>query len=143
MNISRTDLSHVQEPGDYPFRDGTISITFVEVAIWKKNPSAQFRLMRKHPSRDEPAYLLGNQVDESSTPTAEEPIYESSNGDRWSLTRNPATGARAVMHCPNPHSGGRTCYISIEKFLAEGANGPEHQALRQLLETNSRTLPSE
>jgi hypothetical protein len=68
----------------------------------------------------------------------DELIYESSNGDTWSLARDPETGARAVMHCPNPQSGGQASYISIEKFLAEGANGPEHQALRRLMEANSR-----
>jgi hypothetical protein len=124
MDISWSDVNHVQEPGDYPFRDGTISVTFVEVAIWKKNASAQFQLMRKHPIRERPAYLLGKQVDERSAPTAEELIYESSNGDRWSLAPDPATGARAVIHVPNARSGGRTSYISIEKFLAEGANAP-------------------
>jgi hypothetical protein len=65
-------------------------------------------------------------------------IYESSNGDSWSLARDPATGARAVMHRPNPQSGGRPSYIGIEKFLIEGANGPEHQALRRLMETAAR-----
>jgi hypothetical protein len=140
MNISWSDVNNEQEPGDYPFRDGTIFVTFVEVAIWKKNPSAQFQLMRKHPIRERPAYLLGEQVD---VPTAEELIHESSNGDRWSLARDPVTGERAVMHVPNARSGGRTSYISIEKFLAKGANNPEHQALKQLLEANSRTLPSE
>ena len=47
-------------------------------------------------------------------------------------------GARAVMHRPNPNSGGQVSYIEIEKFLSEGANGPEHQALRHLLETSAR-----
>jgi hypothetical protein len=28
-------------------------------------------------------------------------------------------------------------YIEIEKFLSEGANGPEHQALRRLLEASA------
>jgi hypothetical protein len=68
----------------------------------------------------------------------DELIYESSNGDTWSLARDPGTGARAVMHCPNPQSGGQASYVSIEKFLAGGANGPEHQALRRLMKANSR-----
>jgi len=49
MNVSRSDLSNVQEAGDYPFRDGTITVTFAEMAVWKNNPSARFQLMRKHP----------------------------------------------------------------------------------------------
>ena len=28
--------------------------------------------------------------------------------------------------------------VEIEKFLSEGANGPEHQALRNLIETSAR-----
>ena len=61
-------------------------------------------------------------------------IYESSNGDSWFLTRDPASGAPAVMHRPNLRSGGQVSYIEVDTFLREGANGPEHQALRRLME---------
>jgi hypothetical protein len=64
MNVSWTDLNYVQEAGDYSFRDGTISVTFVEVAIWKNNPSAQFQLMRKHPIQGSPRYVVGRRVEE-------------------------------------------------------------------------------
>jgi hypothetical protein len=138
MNISWTDLNNVQESGDYPFRDGTISVTFAEVAIWKKNPNAQFQLMRKHPIQSEFKYVLGKEIREKSTLADTKLIYESSNGDSWSLTRNPLTGAPAVMHRPNPSSGGQISYIEIDKFLSNGANGPEHEALRRLRETNPR-----
>ena len=47
MNVSSIDLNNVQEDGDYSFRDGTITVTFAEVAIWKNNPNAKFQLMRK------------------------------------------------------------------------------------------------
>jgi hypothetical protein len=33
MNLSWSDLNKVQEAGDYPFRDGTITVTFAEVVI--------------------------------------------------------------------------------------------------------------
>lgn len=49
MNVSSIDLNNVPEGGDYSFRDGTITVTFAEVAIWKNNPNAQFQLMRKTP----------------------------------------------------------------------------------------------
>src|SRR5580704_4867124 len=114
MNISWRDLNNVQEAGDYPFRDGTISVTFAEVAIWKNDPSAQFQLMRKHPIQKEFKYALGKQIDERLEPVNYELIYESSNGDTWSLARDPTTGARVVMHRPNPSSGGRTSYIAVE-----------------------------
>jgi hypothetical protein len=137
MNISWSDLNNVQNPGDYPFRDGTITVTFAEIAIWKKNPDAQFQLMRKHPIRGNFSYLLGKQIGERSAPIGAELIYESSNGDSWSLTLDPTTGTRAVMHRPNPQSGGQISFIEIDKFLKETANGPEHQALRRLLETST------
>jgi hypothetical protein len=85
--------------------------------------------------------VLGKQIDERVVPRNSELIYESSNGDSWSLARDPATGARAVMHRANPESGGQVSYIEVNNFLSEGANGPEHQALRRLLEKSPR-LPS-
>jgi hypothetical protein len=135
MNISWSDLNHVQAAGDYPFRDGTITVTFAEISVWTDNPGAQFRLMRKYPLQDEFKYVLGKQIEQVTPPAGEELIYQSSNGDSWVLTPDPATGARAVMHRPNPESGGRVSYIEIDKFLSESANGPEHQALRRMLKT--------
>ena len=137
MEVSWSDLNHVQAAGDYPFRDGTIAVTFAEVAIWKKTPDARFRLMRKYPIQSEFRYVLGRQLRENLAAVDTELIYEGSNGDCWCLARDPVTGARAVMHRPNPQSGGQLSYIEIEKFLIGGANGPEHQALRRLMETSA------
>jgi hypothetical protein len=67
MNLSWSDLNNVQEAGDYPFRDGTITITFAEVAIWKSNPEAVFQLMRRHPIQGEFRYVLGKQIEEMAT----------------------------------------------------------------------------
>jgi hypothetical protein len=138
MNVSWSDLNNVQEAGDYPFRDGTLNVTFAEMAIWKSNPGAKFRLMRKHPIQREFKYVLGEQIEENFAADDSGLIYESSNGDSWFLTRDPVTRAQAVMHRPNPPSGGQASYIEIHKFLSEGANGPEHQALRRLMETSPR-----
>jgi hypothetical protein len=66
---------------------------------------------------------------------AKEAFYTSSNGDSWSLIRD--QGEMAVSHVPNPASGGDAVQIDIEAFLSNGADGPEHQALRQLLEKTS------
>jgi hypothetical protein len=49
MNVSWNDLNNVDQAGEYPFRDGTITVTFAEIAVWKKEPDAQFQLMRKNP----------------------------------------------------------------------------------------------
>jgi hypothetical protein len=138
MNVSWSDLNNVQQAGDYSFRDGTITVTFAEVAVWKNNPNAHFQLMRKHPIQSVPRYVLGRRVEGEFASDISSLIYQSSNGDTWSLTKDPATGAPAVMHSPNPQSGGQVSYVEIEKFLLQGANGPEHQALRNLIETSAR-----
>jgi len=64
MNISWSDLGNVQADGDYPFRDGTITVTFADIDVWNKNPRAQFQLMRKHPIHGSVKYVLGKQTDE-------------------------------------------------------------------------------
>jgi hypothetical protein len=138
MNISWNDLNNIKETGVFPFRDGTIEITFAEISIWKTNPGAQFQLMRKHPIHGEFKYVLGKEVGEVPRPADLELIYLSTNGDSWSLTRAPTTGDRVVMHSPNRQSGGQVSFIEIDTFLAETSNGPEHQALRHLLEKKAR-----
>lgn len=62
-------------------------------------------------------------------------LYESSNGDVWSLARHPASSTPVVKHQPNAGSGGRTSYIEIGRFLRDSVNGPEHQALLNLIGT--------
>jgi hypothetical protein len=95
--------------------------------------------MRKHPIQGAFRYVLGRQIEEDLAAVEAELIYESSNGDSWCLTRDPVTGARSVMHRPNRQSGGQVSYIEIEKFLSEGADGPEHQALRRLMKMDNGT----
>ncbi len=68
MNISWNDLGNAQKAGDYPFRDGTITVTFAEIAAWHENPTAKFQLMRKHPIQGPVKYVLGKQTDEKSKP---------------------------------------------------------------------------
>ena len=90
MHISWANLNNVKEAGDLPFRDGRITVTFAEIAIWKRNPLATFRLMRKNPIQGEPNYVLGQRV-EGGEP-GEGLFYKSSNGDTWSLIRDQTTG---------------------------------------------------
>jgi hypothetical protein len=94
--------------------------------------------MRKYPLLGPFRYVLGRQIDEMAASLASKLIYESSNGDSWSLTRNPITGARAVLRRPNSRAGGQVSYIEVDKFLSEGANGPEHQALKLIIEKSAR-----
>jgi hypothetical protein len=49
MNISLSDVGSVQSAGEYPYQDGSITITVSEFAVWQANPDARFKLMRKHP----------------------------------------------------------------------------------------------
>jgi hypothetical protein len=140
VNVSWSDLNNVQDAGEYPFRDGIISVIYAEILIWKQKPDTQFQLMRKHPIHGQIRYVLGRPVEERQpSPIDDELIYESSNGDSWFLSRNPASSARAVMHRPNLRSGGQVSYVAVDQFLREGANGPEHQALRRLMETRRVT----
>jgi hypothetical protein len=64
---------------------------------------------------------------------AEQLFYESSNRDTWSLTRDPVSGAPAVMHRANARSGGMVSYTDADKFLGVSPEGPQHQALRRLI----------
>jgi hypothetical protein len=75
--------------------------------------------------------MPGDQDSEPSVP-AEKPFYRSSNGDRWYLAEDQATGSRVVRHVANPQSGGHVSYQDIESFLSAG-QGPEHQAFRLLM----------
>jgi hypothetical protein len=62
MNVSWSDLNNVDQAGEYPFRDGTITVTLAEIAVWKKEPDAQFQLMRKNPIQGQISYVLGRRV---------------------------------------------------------------------------------
>jgi hypothetical protein len=62
MNVSRSDLNNIDQPGEYPFRDGTITVTFAEIAVWKLEPDAQFVLMRKNPIQRQISYVLGKKI---------------------------------------------------------------------------------
>ncbi len=59
MKIGWSDLNDVQEAGQYPFRDGLITVLELEIAIWRKHPNALFALMRKNPIRQGVEYVLG------------------------------------------------------------------------------------
>lgn len=136
MRISWSDLNKVQKAGDHPFRDGLITVTYAELAVWKAEPNTAFRLMRKRPIiNDAPHYVLGERT--LPEPASDRVFYNSSNGDSWSLARNPATGALVVTHTPNIASGGTVTHVDVETFLSTDTLGPEHQALRHLLEKAS------
>ena len=70
-------------------------------------------------------------------------LYSSSNGDRWYLCSR--DGQLAVSHEPNSPSGGKPSQVDLSTFLAAGNQGPEHQALRQLIAEliESSSVPAE
>jgi hypothetical protein len=59
-------------------------------------------------------------------------LYNSPNGDRWVLCRNPS-GMLVVSHHPNSASGGRISETGVDVFLAQNGRGPEREALVEAL----------
>jgi hypothetical protein len=66
MNISWRDLNNADQPGEYRFHDGTITVSFAEIATWKKSQAPQFQLMRKNPIKDQINYVLGKRFEPRS-----------------------------------------------------------------------------
>jgi hypothetical protein len=63
------------------------------------------------------------------------PFYASSNGDTWSLGRDPGSGRLTVMHQPNAQSGGKISYVNVDEFLRASPAGPQHEALWSLIDS--------
>jgi hypothetical protein len=82
---------------------------------------------------------MSSQQETDSSDPGEKLAYESSNGDRWYLSQDPATGLPAVKHVVNLQSGGHVSFRDIESFLSDG-NGPEHRALHRLLTQHLATI---
>lgn len=60
-------------------------------------------------------------------------LYASSNGDRWDLIVDAATGPTFVRHTANEPSGGHLVDMALPIFLSLDSGGPEHQALWVLI----------
>ena len=58
-----------------------------------------------------------------------ENFYRSSNGDRWQLIRDPASGRSFVRHEPNLSSGGRITDTDVEEFLNRTGSSPENSRI--------------
>ena len=74
-------------------------------------------------------------------PAAKREPYSSPNGDKWFLSRDPATGNVFIRHEANSSSGGHVTKIDIGAFLNVGRRNPEHQALLHLLGTLVESNP--
>ena len=57
----------------------------------------------------------------------------SSNGDRWFLGRDEATGIAHVVHQANQPSGGAVSHIELGAFLNRGPSAPEILGLLKLV----------
>ena len=57
----------------------------------------------------------------------------SSNGDRWYLGRDEATGVAHVVHKANLPAGGAVTHIELSAFLNRGPSAPEMLGLLQLI----------
>jgi len=75
------------------------------------------------------------------TGSHEAAIYRSSNGDVWYLAPDVETNRLWVRHQPNRASGGRSSLVDLDTFLSEG-QGPQHEALSQLLQEMGYLLPA-
>ena len=60
---------------------------------------------------------------------------ESSDGDRWYLSRDGETGIPYVVHVANEPSGGAVTRIDVPLFLNRSAGSPEQQALLRMIGT--------
>lgn len=70
---------------------------------------------------------------EAFNPVGTLAFAESSNGDRWFLEQDVATGAHAVIHRANPASGGTETRTSVSHFLMVAGDHPQGRALREAL----------
>lgn len=62
-------------------------------------------------------------------------LYDSANGDRWYLMREPRSGRVLVRHEPNLASGGDTAVFEVGEFLMQQGHGPQHGELLGLIGT--------
>jgi hypothetical protein len=59
MKVVQSDIRFLDEPAEYPFRDGTIAVTAVQLEIWKYFPHAEFEVF-KISTRKGARYIFGS-----------------------------------------------------------------------------------
>lgn len=101
-------------------------------AVWLAEATALLREMA-------PPVVPGEGAAATGMTVISEDIYQSSNGDRWRLIRDTTSGRAFVRHDPDPSSGGRATHVPVDEFLARAGNGPEHIALRRLLDKSDES----
>ena len=85
--------------------------------------------------RDEPTTpALGTPEPQPPSPSGRwREFASSSNGDRWYLDRDDATGIAHVIHKANEPSGGAVTTIELGVFLNRGPSAPEMLGLLRLI----------
>ena len=68
----------------------------------------------------------------------EEPVYRSSNGDEWRMSKD-AVGSVTVTHRANASSGGNETTMPAEQFLSKDKGSPEAQAVRAAIDAAADT----
>jgi hypothetical protein len=86
------------------------------------------RFLHKHKDGDRPTRHVRPEAVQMTE------LYHSPNGDRWHLVRDSESGRAFVRHEPNRASGGTASDLDIDTFLNTGGDGPEKQALRDLMQ---------
>jgi hypothetical protein len=59
LRIGWSELNNVQEAGQYPFRDGVITVLDPEISTWREHPKALFALMERILFAKGVEYVLG------------------------------------------------------------------------------------
>ncbi len=75
----------------------------------------------------------GGTFRESLSPDSLREFASSSNGDRWFLGRDEATGIAHVVHKANLPSGGAVTKIELGVFLNQAPSAPEKVGLLKLI----------
>ena len=76
---------------------------------------------------------IGGGEFQAATPQMLREFASSSNGDRWFLGRDEATGIAHVVHRANQPSGGAVTHIELGVFLNRGPSAPEMLGLLRLI----------
>jgi hypothetical protein len=66
-------------------------------------------------------------------------LHVSSNGDKWELTEDDENRL-FIRHTPNEASGGRQSIMTLASFLQPDHEGPQQDALKQLIEDGELVL---
>lgn len=59
MEVSWQDVHKTEQPGDYPFRGGMLTVRAREIEIWKEHPDATFTVVPFQGQSGPKRFVLG------------------------------------------------------------------------------------